>query len=448
VRISLFFELTNPRPWDAETEYHVYQDHLEAAELADKLGYHAIWVTEHHFLEEMTHTGAPEIFLAGVATRTKKLRLGHGIVQVLPGINHPARVAERISALDLMSGGRVEFGTGEGSSAAELGGFMIDAPRKRDMWLEGVKVATRCMYEEPFTGFEGEFVTMPPRNVVPKPLQKPHPPVWVACTRLATLLMAAENGIGALSFAYLGVDATRGHVRDYYENFERAVPLVPEPNPNALFSCGNLCVGKTREEAIERIGWRGGFFSYGIAHYFVSGMHRPGRTSLWAEYEKMARGETPPLGVDGKPIEGNREDWRRLAEGANSEVVSRMVGVGSPDDVLQRVLEYEDAGCDEIFFYLPPIHHEWTMESIELLGKHVIPAVQERHEKLEAEKAKRLEPVLEKVRARWVADAPTLDPDYAFGGPPEGVTEIIEAVATIRKMQEENMRKAAAGAGT
>ena len=100
-----------------------------------------------------------------------------------PPINHPARIAERVATLDHLSNGRVEFGTGEGSSVAELGGFNIDPADKRAKWEEALEVTIRCMIETPFTGFKGEHVEMPARNVIPKPLQKPHPPVWVACTR-------------------------------------------------------------------------------------------------------------------------------------------------------------------------------------------------------------------------------------------------------------------------
>ena len=106
----------------------------------------------------------------------------------------PARIAERIAMLDLVSNGRADFGTGESSSEAELGGFMVDPAEKRAMWEEGLRVAVRCMTEEPFTGHSGEYVTMPPRNVVPKPRQKPHPPLWVACSRRDTIHLAAQHG--------------------------------------------------------------------------------------------------------------------------------------------------------------------------------------------------------------------------------------------------------------
>src|SRR3954447_3479999 len=126
MRFGIFYELQVPRPWDDESEHRVYREALEQVELADRLGIDYVWEVEHHFLEEYSHSSAPEGFLAAASQRTKDIRLGHGIVQTPPPFNHPARVAERISMLDLVSNGRADFGTGESSSEAELGGFMIE----------------------------------------------------------------------------------------------------------------------------------------------------------------------------------------------------------------------------------------------------------------------------------------------------------------------------------
>src|SRR6266545_3429076 len=173
MRFGIFYEHQLPRPWAPGDEHRLLTDALEQVELADRLGIDYLWLVEHHFLEEYSHSSAPEVFLAAASQRTKNIRLGHGIVQTPPPFNHPARVAERIAMLDLVSDGRVDFGTGESSSEAELGGFGIDPERKRELWEEGLRVAIRCMTEVPFTGVDGAHVTMPQRNVVPKPVQKP-----------------------------------------------------------------------------------------------------------------------------------------------------------------------------------------------------------------------------------------------------------------------------------
>src|ERR1041385_9425089 len=120
MKFGIFYELQLPRPWEEGDELRLYQNALTQLETADRLGYDHAWVVEHHFLEEYSHSPAPESFLAAASQRTKQIRLGHGIILMPPGYNHPARIAERIATLDLVSKGRVEWGTGESASLAEL----------------------------------------------------------------------------------------------------------------------------------------------------------------------------------------------------------------------------------------------------------------------------------------------------------------------------------------
>src|SRR5437773_8871626 len=141
MRFGIFYEHQNPRPWEEErAEHRLMKDALAQVELADHAGFDYVWEVEHHFLEEYSHSSAPEVFLAAASQRTKRIRLGHGIVQLPIAFNHPARVAERIATLDLVSGGRVEFGSGEASSQMELGGFQIDRDTKRAQWEEALDV--------------------------------------------------------------------------------------------------------------------------------------------------------------------------------------------------------------------------------------------------------------------------------------------------------------------
>jgi alkanesulfonate monooxygenase SsuD/methylene tetrahydromethanopterin reductase-like flavin-dependent oxidoreductase (luciferase family) len=425
MKVSIFCEHILPRPWAEDSEYNRLQQSLEQFELADALGFHAVWMTEHHFLEEYCHSTAPEVFLAAVSQRTKNLRLGHGIVQMLPKINHPARVAERLAVLDLVSNGRVEFGTGEGSSATELDGFVLDPGKKRPMWTEGMQVAIRCMTETPFTGFQGEHLSMPPRNVVPKPRQKPHPPLWVACTRQETITFAGENGMGALSFSFAGPEKFAERVVQYYEALERCVPIGRAVNANILASAGQLMCAPDDEKAMQMIGNTGGFFGFGIAHYYVQGGHQPGRTNLWELYEKM------------------------LVENPASVDQARMGGVGSPQKIREYMRRFEDIGVDQMMFLLPPVPHERIMESLERFGKEVLPEFIERDAAAAAAKAKRLEPVIDAAMSRRVDDTPALDPDYEISGVPVSwdglqVTEIIDTLAKLeadRKEVEEAARR-------
>ena len=400
MKVSLFYEFPLPRPWTQDDEQKLFQDGLDEVEAADKAGFSTVWLTEHHFLEEYCHSTAPEIFLAAASQRTKNIRLGFGIMHLPPAVNHPARVAERIATLDLISNGRVEFGTGESSSVGELGGFGIDPADKRTMWEEALDVSIRCMIEEPFTGFKGQHVEMPPRNVVPKPMQKPHPPVWVACTRPASVQMAAQRGLGALSFAYTGPGPLAERVNGYYKEFEEnGAPVTPQMNPNILAIGGDLSmmVAPTDEQAVERLGMGGGFFAFGIMHYYMTGMHTPGRTGVWKRHlEEIEKDPSIVYGPGRGPI-------------------------GSPATVREFLRGYEASGVDELILLLTPRSHEATMESIELMGKDVLPEFIERNEAAVAEKAKRLEPIIEKVEARRAASkAPAFDETYAFGGLPTG----------------------------
>ena len=158
---------------------------------------------EHHFLEEYSHSSAPEVFLAACSQRTERIRLGHGIVLMPPPYNHPARVAERIANLDLVSNGRVDWGTGESSSRLEIKGFRIDPDLKKDMWIEATHEVARMMCMTPYPGHEGKYFSMPHRNVIPKPVQKPHPPIWMAAPHMEDMRMAAKLGIDALCFAFV-----------------------------------------------------------------------------------------------------------------------------------------------------------------------------------------------------------------------------------------------------
>src|SRR5437016_14534277 len=243
MKFGLFYEHQLPRPWGPDSEHQLLKDALEQVELADKGGMDCVWEVEHHFLEEYSHSSAPEVFLAAASQRTNRIRLGHGIVQLPPGFNHPARVAERIATLDLVSDGRVDFGTGESSSEAELGGFLVDRAEKRDQWDEALDAITRMFVETPFAGYDGRFVKMPPRNVVPKPLQRPHPPLWVACSRRETIHLAATKGIGALSFSFIEPAEAKAWVDDYYATIqsEACVPGGFAVNPNVAVVLPFMC---------------------------------------------------------------------------------------------------------------------------------------------------------------------------------------------------------------
>jgi alkanesulfonate monooxygenase SsuD/methylene tetrahydromethanopterin reductase-like flavin-dependent oxidoreductase (luciferase family) len=420
VKFGIFYEHQLPRPWEEGSELKLIQDALDQVELADRVGFDVVWEVEHHFLEEYSHSSAPEVFLAAASQRTKDIRLGHGIIQTHPQYNHPARTAERVAMLDLVSGGRVEFGSGESSSEAELAGFGIDPFYKRDAWLEGLEVAIRCMTETPFTGIDGQFVKMPPRNVVPKPVQKPHPPLWVACSRRETILLAAEKGIGSLTFAFIDPEEAVHWVGDYEATLaEKCVPVGEHVNANVACVTPMMCA-PTEEVAIERGLEGGNFFGYSLGHYYIFGDHVPGTTDVWKEFiEKRAEHGYSP------DVAAALAEERLGAKVASGDTTGLRGATGTPAQIREYLLRFEEAGVDQLIFVMQAgkNRHEDICEAIELFGKEVLPEFKERDAAQVTAKATRMEPIIEAAMARKVRTAPDLPDGYHFPAMPRKMVD-------------------------
>src|ERR1051325_7949453 len=184
MRFGIFYEHQLPRPWTEDGEYQLLQNSLDQIELADRLGYDYAWEVEHHFLEEYSHSSAPEVFLGAASQRTKNIRLGHGIIQMTT--NHPARVAERVATLDLVSKGRVEMGMGESATTTELHPFDVRFRNKREVWEDAVRACLPMFWNDAWETPGVPFVS-PPHTLPPRPSKKPPPPLWVACSQLETI---------------------------------------------------------------------------------------------------------------------------------------------------------------------------------------------------------------------------------------------------------------------
>jgi alkanesulfonate monooxygenase SsuD/methylene tetrahydromethanopterin reductase-like flavin-dependent oxidoreductase (luciferase family)/putative sterol carrier protein len=410
MRFGIFYEHQIPRPWGDDGEQRLMQDALEQIELADRVGLDSVWGVEHHFLEEYSHSSASGVFLGAASQRTKRIRLGFGILPLPLGYQHPARVAETAAMLDLVSGGRVELGTGETSSGAELEGFGVDRETKRAQWEEMLPVVARMMVEEPFAGADGRFLSMPPRNVVPKPVQKPHPPLWVACSRRETIRLAAEKGIGALSFSFVEPEEAEAWVDEYHAiiDSERCVPGGFAVNPQVACVLPMMCA-PDEAQAIERGIDGAHFFGYSLAHYYVFGDHRPGRTNIYEEFlarrddvgfaRSIITADAAPLGV------------RVLQQGLGS----LRGAIGSPEQVRDLCRRYEAAGVDQLIFVMQagPNRHEHICESIELFASEVMPEFAQRADEADARRAERFAPAIQAALAR--REPPRVaDPDYSI----------------------------------
>ena len=352
MKFGIFYELQCPRPWEPDTEHKLYQNALSQVELADKLGYHYAWEVEHHFLEEYSHSPQPEVFLAAASQRTKQIRLGHGIIQLTT--NHPSRVAEKVACLDLVSNGRVEFGMGEGASITELGPFDRQMEDKRAVWEDGVRCVLP-MFKDGGWEYDGPYFKFPLRNVLPKPIQKPHPPLWVACSQLETIEMAGRCGMGALGFQFLSAEMAQAWVHAYYNSFTQRLDKLADyqTNPNIAMVSYFMCA-ETDEEARRRADGVT-FFQFSLAYYSGSkGRERakPGTVSLWDEYNKW-KSENP-------------EAVRKALSGGL---------IGSPETIRRKLRRFEASHVDQIILLNQAGNntHEHICESLELFAREVMP---------------------------------------------------------------------------
>lgn len=390
MQFGVFYEHQLPKPWSEDDEFRLLRDALDQVELADRLGFGYAWEVEHHFLDEYSHSSAPEVFLAAAAARTRNIRLGHGIRQVIPKYNHPARTAETLATLDLISDGRVEFGIGEGATRLELHGFNIPAKEKRAMALEAAEQIANMMVLDPYPGYDSPTFSMPCRNVLPKPRQKPHPPMWMACTNRETIKVAARNGIGALAFSFVDPDEARTWVDMYYDiiRSEECVPLGHSVNANIALVTG-FSLHEDRREAIRR-GQEGfEFFGYAL-NALVAHDQVPGRTTVWEEFQARRA----PDSVDRKVA---------AAEAQGDQFASC---IGTPADA-RRWLEMHAVGVDQVIFIQQAgrNRHEDICSSLELFAAEVMPEFTAGDAQRVARKQAELAPYVEAALARkqWMA---------------------------------------------
>jgi alkanesulfonate monooxygenase SsuD/methylene tetrahydromethanopterin reductase-like flavin-dependent oxidoreductase (luciferase family)/putative sterol carrier protein len=410
MRFSLLYEHQLPRPWDAGAEHRLFQEALAQVELADRLGYDTVWVAEHHFLEEHAHSSAPSVFLAAASQRTKNIRLGLGVLPLPLGYQHPARVAEAAATLDLLSDGRVELGTGEGSTGAELAGFDVDRATARIQWTEAITTVARMMVETPFAGFDGDHIKMAPRNVIPKPLQQPHPPLWVAAVKRETIRLAAEQGIGALSFTFVDPEETKAWVDEYYNiiTSDRCVPVGFAINPNIAVALP-MMVHADEAEAIERGIDGAHFFAYARGYYEAFGEHEPGRSSIWDEF--LARRDDAGLARSAITADGAPLSVKIL----NNGLASLRGAIGTPDQVRELIGRYEQAGVDELMLCAQTgkTTHNDIMEALKLFAAEVMPEFIQRRPAREEAKRERLGDAPRRALERR-APRKTVTRGYAF----------------------------------
>lgn len=352
MKFSLFYEMQISEP-TPEKERQNFLDCVTQVELADKLGYYCIWAVEHHGLYEYSHSCAPEVFLSFIAARTENVRIGHGVTLMPYKFNHPIRIAERVATLDILSGGRVNWGSGKSASLVEQMAFENDIPTLHEQWEETVKMIPDMWSKEVYE-YKGKYFDIPPTMIIPKPVQKPHPPMFAACTKPDSAATVGALGFGALNFA-VGDDVyLKEKVREYRKAVEASNPVGYEKT-NHFASTGVSCVLPDDNKACK-YGFRGArFFTESLSRYYF-GNDRP----------------VGPL-VDINRDFLNDEDLKdAMANRSNPQATTV---IGDPSKAKETIDRFAACGVDELILVMQAgtIPHEIIMESIKTFGEEVIP---------------------------------------------------------------------------
>lgn len=355
---GLFYEIPVAQPWHERSEYQAYHNVVQQVVRGEELGFSHFWTVEHHFLSEFSHCSAPEVLYGYVAARTSKIKIGHG-VRLLPfPYNHPIRIAEMAAALDILCDGRLEFGTGRSSTREELEGFGIEPLQTRELWEEALRMVVGAWTDDRFS-WEGKNFKVPPRRVHPKPIQRPHPPLWMATSSPEGHQVAGKLGLGLLSFT-IGVppDELAFRIGLYREALKTAVPIGKSINPRSAAFTMVHCA-ETNEEARRNA-------EESVLWYFKKSISLIAALAAWQEGKEL----------------GSYEYTRTLKdlnlEGFSFDILDEMgaIIVGDPDKCIANVKRYQAAGLDQLLCLMNPynIPHDKVMRSIELFGEHVIPA--------------------------------------------------------------------------
>ena len=340
---------------DPQAEHNALVEETEYVIQADKSGFKYAWASEHHFLEEYSHLSANDVFLGYLAHATDRIHLGSGIFNPLPSVNHPVKVAEKVAMLDHLSGGRFEFGSGRGAGSHEILGFLpgiTDMNHTKEIWEETIAEFPKMWLQEEYEGFQGKHWTLPPRKVLPKPYGGSHPGMWYAAGSPPSYAMAARKGLGVLGFSVQKVSDMEWVVESYKGAIKDADPIGDFVNDNVMVTSTAICA-ETTEKAKE------------IA---VSGGLNYLQSLLFRYHDTFPRPEGIP-------------EWPELIPEYTAEIVDLLIAeelmiCGNPDEVLQQCKRWEQAGADQLSFGLPiGIPYEDTMNTIKLIGEHVIPQI-------------------------------------------------------------------------
>ncbi len=369
MRFGLFYTLRFPEPWPQEEEYKCLKETVEQVTYAEEMGFERLWLTEHHFIPSWSMCASPEVILGAISQRTSQIRLG--IAVVMSPIHHPLNTAVKTATLDLLSDGRVDLGIGRSTTPLQLTPFGVKLEDTRDMVDEALSIIPRMWTEEVFS-HQGKYYNIPPLSVVPKPLQKPHPPLWVACTQEETSRIAGKLGVGCLIHGQGGPQKVASYVNTYKEAIKQAEPVGKFVNDQVVADILAYCDENDRRAREQGAQW--------IADDVIPDRNR--RAKYW---EGVSEAEVPS-----DYLHHFRSAQRRLSTDRSDvtpeSLLDRESGycMGDPDACIEVVERYEAAGVGEVMLRLqvsPATSHQDAMQTIRLFGKFVIPHFQEKERK-------------------------------------------------------------------
>ena len=360
-----------PRPWE-ESEPERFRQDLEMGIKADEVGFDSFWAPEHHFLEEYSHNAASHLTCLAVGMRTERIRLVTGIMNLCAPINHPVRVAEQIAMIDIYTNGRIELGTGRGSGSTEVNSWGLQNEETKGYWEEAIRAIPKMWTQDLFS-HDGEHFSVPERNILPKPLQKPHPPLWVTATNPDTVERAGRMGLGVAVFSFQSPQALEPLVETYKKAIADPDPISEVVNDKFLTIAPLLCL----EDGDRARDWHARRANLTTAHFSVYFDTVPEIAARLADEprpipqtrlrELIAEAANDPSLVPPFPV---------TADDPNDLIESGLC-VGDPEQVKRAIQNYADVGVDELGMiprtsWIEP--QEMILESLEVTGRDVLPS--------------------------------------------------------------------------
>jgi alkanesulfonate monooxygenase SsuD/methylene tetrahydromethanopterin reductase-like flavin-dependent oxidoreductase (luciferase family) len=359
MRIGLFYQIQVPQPWTPSSESQRIYEALEQIPYAEQQGFSSVWFSEHHFRPVWSHNSAPDLTLAAVSQRTSRIRLGIGVV--LAPIHHPLHVAARMATLDILSHGRVDVGLGRTGYPYQLTPFGSDLGDTRGMWQEFADVLPR-IWTQKIIEYHGTYFQIPRREVLPKPLQRPHPPLWSACGSDETARLTGSLRMGGL----FGSEGGAARVQQLMALYQDALRTAPDSGiiPRAALMTAGYCHEDplvAAQRGTELVAW------------YLEQQRERARL-VWRDYDPAT---VPPDYQDYYQRDQRLASGPHPAEPTPQEVRERGTSfcVGTAADCIRFLELYESLGIEEVFLLcaIGPAQHEEVLHTIRLFGEQIIP---------------------------------------------------------------------------